>query len=121
MYINENWFMKVNLNMLQDSALDNLTNDGILLYSYMLNRYGVTTFADENGEKYIIVTEQSALKFCRIKRVKFYALKKQLRELGLIRYNEQTPKKRGVSTPIYVVDYTDWKNEKRKYEMPDLD
>lgn len=103
------WFVKLTMDMFQDENLSELTNDGILLYSYLLNRSEVTSLVDENGEKYIIVTEKSAEKFLRIKRVKFYALKKQLKKLGLIRFDEQKPKRQGISTPIYVVTYENWK------------
>ncbi|PFJ51907.1 hypothetical protein COI99_14510 [Bacillus cereus] len=118
------WFVRLTMDMFQDERLKDLKNDGIFLYSYMLNRAEVTSFVDENGEKYIIVTEKSAQKFCRIKRVKFYAFKKQLKEIGLINYDEQTAKQKGVSTPIYVAPYDLWKTKKlkeeSKFEFPDF-
>ncbi|MDT9027880.1 replication initiator protein A [Rossellomorea yichunensis] len=107
------WFLRLTMDLFRDKDLKGLKNDGILLYAYMQNRIELTSFVDENGEKYIIVTEKSADKFLRIKRVKFYALKKQLRDLGLIRYDEQEVKRGGNSTPIYVVPYEHWKIQKK--------
>lgn len=114
---NSNWFVRLIMDMYQDEKLSKLSNDGILLYSYMLNRSEITNFIDGNGEKYILVTEKSAQKYLRIKRVRFYALKKQLKLIGLIQYDEQKPKKNGTSTPIYVIPYENWKKTKLEEEF----
>jgi hypothetical protein len=112
--------MKENLNfgklywkMFEDKRLIELSNDGIILYTKMLDKLNLSksNYVDENGEPFIFFTQSEALEKCRIKQRTFLKLKKQLKQLGLIYYDEQKAKKAGVSTPIYVKHYEIWSKE----------
>ena len=107
-------FTKLYDGMLEDERLLELSNDGIILYSYMLDRLNLSksrNYVDGGGKYIILFTEADALKKCRIKQRTFFKLKKQLKELGLIHYDEQIVKKTGFSTQIYVKHYEDWSKE----------
>ena len=107
-------FGKLYWEMFQDERLLGLSNDGLILYAKMLDKINLSksrNYVDKNGEAFILFTQDEAQKTCRIKQRTFFTLKKQLRELGLINYDEQKAKKAGVSTPIYVKHYSDWSND----------
>ncbi|MCM3115460.1 replication initiator protein A [Neobacillus sp. MER 74] len=107
-------FGKLYWEMFQDERLVDLSNDGIILYTKMLDKMNLSKsrkYVDSNGEVYILFTQDEALEKCRIKQRTFFTLKKQLKELGLIHYDEQKVKKAGVSTPIYVKHYETWSKE----------
>lgn len=107
-------FGKLYWELFQDNRLTELSNDGIILYTKMLDKMNLSRkrdYTDENGVVFILFTEKECFEKCRIKKKKFFELKKKLKELGLIHYDEQKVKKAGVSTPIYVKHYELWSKE----------
>lgn len=78
----------------------------IILYSAMLD---LLQLSKKNGELYkdnngyfVIFDSKKALEELDMPEATFFRNKKLLKEVGLIDYNEQTQKRAGVSTPIYV-------------------
>ncbi|ARK29043.1 replication initiator protein A [Halalkalibacter krulwichiae] len=130
----ENKFIKVYKEIYQHDKYRCLDGDCIIYYSWLLDlnelsKKNAIDYTDSNGRVFVIFTEEDAYKYCNIKKGKLYRIKKKLKEVGLIDYEEQKVKKYGVSTPIYVTPYEHWKrkyeNEEYNYtrvafEMPDF-
>lgn len=120
-------YFEVYYEMFTDQRTKGLKANGIILYSMMSNQVGlskrpenVKKYTDANGQVYILFTEVHAKQKLNISKGTFFKLKKQLKELGLINYNEQVEKKNGVSTPIYVTPYELWKMKYTEKEPPDF-
>lgn len=123
-------FVIVRKNMFKDARLKELSNDGIILYSFALDLLELSKkrgYIDkETGQPFVLFTWEMALNNCRISKPTFYRLKKDLKKLGIFVYEEQVSKKAGVSTPIFVIPYDIWSknNEKSTFiqenELPDF-
>lgn len=125
----ENKFFKVYKEIYQHEKFRCLDGDCVFYYSWLLDLRDLSKkhserFTDKDGRLFVIFTEEDAYKYCNIKKGKLYRVKKKLKEVGLIDYEEQKVKKAGVSTPIYVTPYEHWKkenNQDEEFEYPDFD
>lgn len=126
-------YFEVYYDMFTDERTKSLKANGIVLYSMMANQVGLSKrpenikqYTDENGQVFILFTEAHAKEKLGISKGTFFKLKKQLKDLGLIDYEEQTNKKDGISTLIYVTPYEIWKKGnsrqlEEEFEYPDFD
>ncbi|UAK16114.1 replication initiator protein A [Sporolactobacillus terrae] len=118
-------FIKVYKEIYQHEKFRQLDGDHIIYYSWLLDlnelsKKNKKKYTDGDGRLFVIFPEINARYYCNIKKGKLYRVKKKLKEVGLIDYNEQKVKKEGVSTPIYVTPYEHWM-KKEKSEIPGLD
>lgn len=129
MFSMENKFIKVYKEIYQHKKFRELDGDCVIFYSWLLDlnelsKKNAKDFTDSDGRLFVRFTEEDAYKYCNIKKGKFYRVKKKLKEVGLIDYEEQKVKKAGVSTPIYVTPYDHWKKtyveETNEFEFPDF-
>ncbi|MER2079005.1 replication initiator protein A [Psychrobacillus psychrotolerans] len=125
-------YFEVYYEMFKNEKTKVLKSNGIILYSMMANQVGlskrpenVKKYSDKNGNVFILFTERNAKSKLGISKKTFFDLKKMLKELGLINYEEQVSKKSGVSTPIYVIPYDVWVEkemiEYNKFDFPDIE
>ena len=124
-------YFEVYYEMFKHEKFKGLSLNGIILYSMMANQVGlskrpenVEKYTDAKGKTFILFTERQAKEKLGISKGTFFNLKKQLKELKLIDYQEQADKKKGVSTPIYVTPFETWKKveleESIKFLLPDF-
>jgi hypothetical protein len=125
----ENKFFKVYKEIYQHDKFRELDGDCIIYYSWLLDlnelsKKNPEKYTDSDGRLFVIFTEEHAEKYCNIKKGKLYRIKKKLKAVGLIDYQDQRVKKAGISTPIYVTPYDHWKikfeKPKEEFEMPDF-
>ena len=95
----------------------------IVLYSAMLD---LLQLSKKNGERYkdengyfVIYDSKKAQEELDMPEATFFRNKRLLKEVGLIDYNEQTQKRAGVSTPIYVKEIFNAIQETEETETPD--
>ncbi|KEZ47741.1 replication initiator protein A [Metabacillus indicus] len=125
-------YFEVYYELFANEKTKSLNSNGIVLYSMMANQIGLSKrpenikkYTDGNGQVFILFTEFQAAQKLNISKGTFFKLKKELKKIGLIDYQEQVDKKNGISTPIYVTPFEHWKKKelhrtKIEDEMPDF-
>lgn len=117
---NCNRFGQLRLALLEDDRFSEHTHgkyEAAVLYAMIENQISLSrdTYANGNNKYYdeelkqcfCIITEKGAKKF-KMSSSTFKTRKKFLQEARLISFKEQTVKKEGVATLIYVTDFTEW-------------
>jgi hypothetical protein len=124
---NCNRFGQLRLALLEDDRFSEHTHgryEAAVLYAMIENQISLSRDTYENGNSkyydeelkqcFCIITEKSAKKF-KMGSSTFKNRKKFLQEAGLISFKEQTVKKEGVATLIYVTDFTEWVEQNGLY------
>lgn len=124
---NCNRFGQLKFALLEDDRFSEHTHgkyEAAVLYAMIENQISLSQDTYENGNSkyydeeskkcFCIITEKSAKNF-KMSSSTFKTRKKFLQEAGLISFKEQTVKKEGVATLIFVTDFTKWVEQNGLY------